>query len=150
MKIDYEVYQRAGAANSVPIVSFQGEPEAFPRERRKYTGKRAKIEAIKRFTGIVLDSDISSWEVDQYIKDHLFGTSNWKSYHHTFQTVANETEIVIDKFEFLYSLRVELADNSYLEPGDERLIYIINNQLVGKKIDEYKGLVNPILSMDIL
>jgi len=145
MKIYYEVYRRMADPQSVPVVSYRGTPQAIPRQRRKFTGKKAKIEAIYRFSGIKLDQSLSSSEVDQYINNHLFGTSKWKAYHEIFQIVANETELIENEYEFLYQLEVTLEGSA--EPEDHRLLYLISSELKGLHLEEYKGLTNPILSM---
>lgn len=145
MNIFYEVYRRIADPQSVPVVSYRGTPQATPRQRRKFTGKKAKIEAIYRFTGVKLDQSLSSSEVDQYIKNHLFGTSKWKAYHDIFQIVANETELIKDEYEFLYQLEVTLEGNA--DPEDHRLLYLISSELKGLHLEEYKGLTNSILSI---
>lgn len=144
MKIYYGVYRRMADPQSVPIVSYGGMP-ATSRQRRKFTGKKAKIEAIYRFSGVKLEQGLSSSEVDKYIKNHLFGTSKWKAYHDVFQIVANETELIEDEYEFLYQLEVNLEGS--VDPADHRLLYLISSELKGIHLEEYEGLTNSILSL---
>lgn len=148
MKVKYEVYQREGVIASMPIVTYQGEPINSLRYKRRYTGKKAKAEALMRFLGHKFANDVSTAEVDAFIKENLFGTSSWKAYHEVFQNVANETEVLIDKYVFLYYLDVEL-DNISADSDDGRLIYIINQELIGQRVPEYKGLINPVRSISI-
>lgn len=150
MKVIYEVYQRQGAVASKPIVTYRGEPSAPPRYKRKHIGKKAKIEAISRFMQYTFADDVSAKEVDAFIKANLFGTAKWKSYHKVFLDVANETELFIDSFVFLYYLEVEMDNHLAVEHDDCRLIHIVNKELANESIPEYRGLVNPIISISIV
>lgn len=59
-------------------------------EKNKYVGKKAKIEAIKRFSGVELSPTSTTNEVNEYIAQNLFNTPKWKAYHTVFQSVCDE------------------------------------------------------------
>ena len=149
MKVIYEVYQREGAVSSAPIVTYQGEPISSPRYKRKFAGKKAKIEAVKKLVGHQIPANASTAEVNAFINEQFFGTSKWNAYHEAFQKAANEQELVIDQYIFLYYLEVELADNMPVDPDDARLIQMINEELAGERVMECRGLINPICSISI-
>ena len=59
-------------------------------EKNKFVGKKAKIEAIKRFSGVELSPTSTTNEVNEYIAKNLFNTPKWKAYHTVFQSVCDE------------------------------------------------------------
>lgn len=58
--------------------------------RNKYVGKRAKIEAIRRFCGVELPQTSLTNEVEEYIAKNLYNTTRWKAYLDIFYEVRNE------------------------------------------------------------
>lgn len=61
-----------------------------PTSKRKYVGKKAMLEAIKRFSGIELPQTLTTPEVKNYIAENIFNTSKWKAYHEIFHAVCSE------------------------------------------------------------
>ena len=98
MKVKYGVYCKAGNSDPKLIVSY-GEQHIPVRTRRKYAGRKAKIKAIEQLTGNVMDTHLSTSEVNAYIGKHFFGTSRWAEYHRLFELFANEVEQVPEQVE---------------------------------------------------
>src|SRR5699024_9920019 len=106
MKVKYGVYCKAGNSDQKLIVSY-GEQHIPVRTRRKYAGRKAKIKAIEQLTGNVMDTHLSTSEVNAYIGKHLFGTSRWAEYHRLFELFANEVEQVLEQVELKFYLVIE-------------------------------------------
>ena len=83
--------------------------------------------------------------VNDYIAENYFNKPLWKDYYKIFQIVANEFEIVSEKYMMKYVLVVEL-ENSIEDPNDERLIHMLTCELLGQKLTQYNGLNNPVVS----
>ncbi len=75
-------------------------------EKNKYVGKKAKIEAIKRFSGVELSPTLTTNDVNEYIAQNLFNTSDWKAYHKVFQSVCDEKVNI--------SMDIEIAESESL------------------------------------
>lgn len=146
MEVKYGVYKVGGSKPEL-IIAY-GEPHVPMRMRRKYAGKKAKIKAIEQLTGNTLDSHLSTSEINAYIGQYIFGTSQWAEYHRLFEHFANELEQVPEPVELIFHVIVEF-DKSMCKPDDERLIYMVKHTLENAPIDEYKGLQNPIISLSI-
>lgn len=146
MEVKYGVYKVVGSKSELVIA--YGEPHVPMRTRRKYAGKKAKIKAIEQLTGNVLDAHLSTSEINAYIGQYIFGTSQWAEYHRLFELFANEVEQVPEQVELKFYVIIEF-DASMCNPDDERLVYMITRLLVNDPIDEYKGLQNPIISFSI-
>lgn len=144
MEVKYCVYYKVGEDDQEPIVFYDGESYLPTRTRRKYAGKKAKIKAIEQLTGNVLNTSLSTGEVNAYIDEHFFGTSQWAEYHRLFKQFANETEVISAK----YYLNVSL-NRKNIDPDDKRLIYMIKKELENNRLDEFEGLSNPICSVSI-
>lgn len=143
MKINYFVYSRSG--ESFPILSTIKLPPSLTRGKQKYIGKKAKIETILRLSNVSLLSTLTTQQVNDYIAENYFNKPLWKDYYKIFQIVANEFEIVSEKYMMKYVLVVELED-SIEDPNDERLIHMLTCELLGQKLTQYNGLNNPVVS----
>ena len=143
MEVKYGVYKVAGSKPEL-IIAY-GKPHVPMRTRRKYAGKKAKIKAIEQLTGNVLDAHLSTSEINAYIGQYIFGTSQWTEYHRLFENFASELEQVPEPIELKFHVIVEF-DEAMCRPDDERLIYMVKQALGNSPIDIYRGLQNPIIS----
>lgn len=125
-----------------------GEPHVPMRTRRKYAGKKAKIKAIEQLTGNVMDTHLSTSEINAYIGQYIFGTSQWAEYHRLFEYFASELEQVPEPVELKFLVIVEF-DEAMCRPDDDRLIYMVKQALENNSIDIYRGLQNPIITFSI-
>lgn len=146
MKVKYGVYKVGGSKPEL-IIAY-GEPHVPMRTRRKYAGKKAKIKAIEQLTGNTLDSHLSTREINAYIGQYIFGSSQWAEFHQLFELFANELELVPEQVELKFYVVIEF-DASMCNPEDERLVYMITRLLENNPVDKYKGLQNPIISFSI-
>ena len=147
MKVKYGVYCKAGNSDPKLIVSY-GEQHIPVRTRRKYAGRKAKIKAIEQLTGNVLDAHLSTSEINAYIGQYIFGTSQWAEYHRLFEYFASELEQVPEPVELKFHVIVEF-DEAMCRPDDDRLIYMVKQALENNSIDIYRGLQNPIITFFI-
>lgn len=72
---------------------------------RRWVGKKAKIEAIRRYSGVELSKELTTPEIDVYIDKNLFGTSKWIPYHDIFR------EVISEKIGKWFVKRVNLCDD---------------------------------------
>lgn len=143
MNVQYKVYKKVG--DDTPIISLVEIPRYQLRGKKKFVGRKAKIEAIYRHSGVLLPANSSTEEVNQYIAKNLFKTPEWASYHIMFKQVRSEVETIADTFEFQYLLNVEFS--GMVDPADLRTIYLVTAELMGKDIDQYQGVNNNIVSL---
>lgn len=145
MIVDFKVYRKAG--DKIPVISLSELPNYQFMGKPKFTGKKAKIEAIFRLTGERLSSDWKRQDVEDYIAKNILKTPKWSAYYKLFKETANEREVVVNKLEFQYILRVELEDSINLPLEEEKLVCLLIQELIGNPQKEYKGLINPILKL---
>ena len=148
----YYVYRRKN--DDIPVVSQIELPEIQMRGKKKYSGKKAKIEAIFRLLGEVLPEEWTTKQVNDYIGVNLFNTSKWKNYHSILNKVLDERVAIAERFEFQYKLLVSFRDKMKVgeqwcntDPADDRIIYFVTKELMGEPVEMDKGLVNPIVSL---
>ena len=146
MEVKYGVYKVVGSKSELVIA--YGEPHVPMRTRRKYAGKKAKIKAIEQLTGNVLDAHLSTSEINAYIGQYIFGTSQWAEYHRLFEYFASELEQVPEPVELKFHVIVEF-DEAMCRPDDDRLIYMVKQSFENNSIDIYRGLQNPIITFSI-
>ncbi len=77
MEVKYGVYKVVGSKSELVIA--YGEPHVPMRTRRKYAGKKAKIKAIEQLTGNVMDTHLSTSEINAYIGQYIFELLNGQS-----------------------------------------------------------------------
>lgn len=124
-----------------PIISPYALPEYVTRQVKKYTGKKAKIEAISRFERINLPLDMPLKQVNEYININYFGKPAWHKYHDIFKEVAGELDVKAIKCTFQYDLQVLLEDGS--NPEDIAVIKILIDKITNYKAKVY----SPVLSV---
>lgn len=152
MNTKYYVYQGA----TCPIVSCSELKGSITiPDKQKYSGKRAKIEAIFRFSNVRLSSDSTTKEINDYIDKNLFGTGNWAAYHRIFTEVIRETVSVTHAYKFLGYINCEISDwvrvgaeRIAVNPEDERVCHFLAYEYMGKHLKTYKGMKNPILKFE--
>lgn len=145
MIVDFKVYRKVG--DKIPVISLSELPDYQFRGKPKFTGKKAKIEAIFRLTGERLPSDWKRQDVEDYIAKNILKTPKWGAYCKLFKEAADERETIVTQLEFQYVLRVELKDSVNLPSEEEKLVYLLIQELIGEPKKEYKGLINPILKL---
>lgn len=143
--VKYKVYKKDGDNN--PILSLIDIPEFQIRGKKKYTGKKAKLQAIYRVFNKVLPNTYTTAQVNDFIDANIFGTSNWAQYHKIYKQVRNEIEVVSSKVNFQYTLLVELKKNTKSPIEDDVLMHFVFCELMGTPIEMYKGIKNPILKL---
>ena len=153
MKSIYYVYSRD--LDIIPVISLSELPEVQMKSKKKYTGKKAKIEAVFRAFNELLPEDWTTQQVNEYIGANLFGTHKWKEYHSILNQVLDERILISEKYDLLYKLIVTFKDEMMVgeqmvntNPADERIIYLVTRELIGKSIDIYQSVGNPILSIE--
>lgn len=155
MVAKYFVYKKGGSTD--PFVSYEEMPKLFLGQKRKYIGKRQKIETIRRLCNIQLEQCLTSTEVNDYIRINFFKTPDWGKYLKILDEVGEEIEHVRESYTLQYILVVEMSDlvkvgggNSPepVNPEDDRIIYLIKNELMGTPIEMYRTLINPIKRLE--
>lgn len=142
MEVEYKIYQRE--QDNKVIVSLVELPSLQIRTKKKYTGRKAKIETIYRLTGKKLSAEWTTIQLNEYIAQNLYKSQQWEEYKKIFHEVSEEQEIATDKFEFQGTLIIDLPDGSLA--NEERIIHLLTCRLAGRSLDEYKGLKNTIIS----
>lgn len=147
MRLQFKVYEKKGA--DLPIVSLSELPTYQITEKRKFVGKKAKMEAISRYLAISLPIEFTTEQVDAYISENLFNTPMWSGYHKVFKIVANEKIIVSNDLMLKYTADVEVKDDfkDNMKLYEKELVYLVTCELMGDHQDEYRGLRNPIVSI---
>lgn len=145
MIAEYKVYRKESGKTNHICVSFEEIPEYLIKTKKKFVGKRAKIEAIFRLIGDKLPDDYTTEQVNDYLRVNLFNTSKWRAYRNILAEVQSEDDIFTEHYKFEYTLIVEFKGD--LNPSDERVIYMIAAELYGTPCKNYKGLGNTILSL---
>lgn len=148
----YNVYRRN--LDEVPVISLSELPMIQMKGKKKYTGKRAKIEAIFRLSNELLPEDWTTKQVNNYIGVNLFGTSRWAEYHTTLHQVLDERMTISERYDFQYRLVVAFRSEMIVgkqsiktDPMDERIIYLVTKQLMGEPLEMYQSVISPILSL---
>lgn len=142
-KVNYKVFKKVG--DRTPVITLSDIPKYQLRGKKKFVGKKAKIEAIFRAFGTRLPDDSKTEQVNQYVAENIFKTPKWAIYVSKCKEVRNEVETVPDIFEFQYVL--EVVFDKDVDAADERIIYMVTAELMGKDVQEYKGLKNSIVSL---
>jgi hypothetical protein len=129
-------------------------PKIQMKGKKKYTGKKAKIEAILRLTGEVLPDTWTTKQVNDFVGVNVFNTSQWNNYHTLLNDVLDERVAVPERYDFQYSLIVTFSDEMVVgkrsvktDPTDERVIYLVTRELMGEPFEMYKSVLNPIKSL---
>lgn len=152
MKVEYYIYRKKN--DPIPVVSLDLLPKFEIKPRRKFSGKKLKIEVIRQLSGVLLDQDLTTGEVNHYIEAHIYNTDLWPKYRQLYTKVANEVEPESNIYKLQYILIVELEDlaqigndNVSLDPADPRLIHLIRCELMGQPLKVYETMINPIVSL---
>lgn len=148
----YNVYRRNN--DEIPVISLSELPKIQMKGKKKYTGKKAKIEAILRLSNETLPEDWTTKQVNDYIGVNLFGTSKWNEYHALLNQVLDERIAIPERYDLQYKLVVTFRDKMTVgkrsvptNPMDERVIYLITKELMGESLEMYKSVVNPVVSL---
>ena len=102
----------------------------------KVVGSKSElvIAYIEQLTGNVMDTHLSTSEINAYIGQYIFGTSQWAEYHRLFEYFASELEQVPEPVELKFLVIVEF-DEAMCRPDDDRLIYMVKQALENNSID---------------
>lgn len=146
MIVEYKVYKKSGVG--MPIISYTELSRYQIRGKRKYIGKAAKIEAVFRLTKKILPPAWTTKQVESYIASNFFKKPIWGDYYRIFKEVSNEVVPIHDVLEFQYILIVEFEDKMDIGlVADERVIYLLTSELMGKPLKSYEGVENLIVSL---
>lgn len=145
MFIEYKVYRKM--SDWKPFISRDELPSCQMMGKKKFVGKKAKIEAVYRLTGKRLSEDYTTEQINNYLTVELFNTSLWHKYRKIYNEVSNEKEVVVENYDYQYTLVVELEDKSNPLLDEEKIIHFILCELFGTPCEMYKGLKNPIISL---
>lgn len=146
--IKYKVYEREPDKALIVSYSDLESHTSYKIGKRKFVGKKAKIEAIFRLTGIRLSNEYTTEQVNQYLSENLFGTSAWYQYRRIYNEVVNEKVVSQEEYIFKYNLLCELSDEGLnLPPDDAKVIYFVSTWLSGESVAYYQGINNPFISI---
>lgn len=145
MIVEYKVYRRMPELK--PYISRDELPACRMIGKKKFVGRKAKIEAVYRLTGKRLPDDYTTEQINNYLTVELFNTSLWHKYRKIFNEVSNEKEIAIENYNFQYTLVVELDDKSNPSLDEGKIIHFVMCELLGNSCEMYKGMRNPIISL---
>lgn len=146
MVVEYKVYRKS--IDKTPIISYIELPAYQIRGKRKFIGKAAKIEAVFRLTNTILPNDWTTQQVEDYVASNFFKKPIWGDYYRIFKEVTNEVVPIQDILEFQYTLIVEFKDTMDAAlVNDERVIYFLTCELLGKPLKNSGGFENLIVSL---
>ncbi|RGS49637.1 MULTISPECIES: hypothetical protein [Bacteroidaceae] len=145
MFIEYKVYRKM--SDLKPFISRDELPSCQIMGKKKFVGKKAKIEAVYRLTGKRLSEDYTTEQINNYLTVELFNTSLWHKYRKIYNEVSNEKEVVVENYNYQYTLVVELENKSNPLLDEEKIIHFVICELLGTPCEMYKGLKNPIISL---
>lgn len=154
MIAEYFIYRRKG--DKEPFISLGEMPQYRLRPKQKFTGKKLKIEVIRRLSGVEIEQKATTPQINAYIEANIYDTDRWSEYRKLYRQVAGEVETVADIFTLQYILVAELEDQTRTgkdcqpqptDPKDERLIHLIRCELMGEPLEMYKTMINPIIAL---
>lgn len=145
MFIEYKVYRRV--SDLKPFISRVELPSCQMIGKKKFVGKKAKMEAVYRLTEKRLPEDYTTEQVNNFLTVELFNTSLWHKYRKIYNEVSNEQEIVVENYSYQYTLVVELANKSNLSLDEGKIVHFVMCELLGNPCETYKGMKNPIISL---
>lgn len=154
MIAEYFIYRRKG--DKEPFISLGEMPQYGLRPKQKFTGKKLKIEVIRRLSGVEIEQTATTPQINAYIEANIYDTERWPEYRKLYRQVAGEVETVAAIFTLQYILVAELEDQTRTgkdcqpqptDPKDERLIHLIRCELMGEPLEMYKTMINPIIAL---
>lgn len=123
MFIEYKVYRKM--SDLKPFISRDGISSCQIMGKKKFVGKKAKIEAVYRLTGKRLSEDYTTEQINNYLTVELFNTSLWHKYRKIYNEVSNEKEVVVENYNYQYTLVVELENKSNPLLDEEKLYILL-------------------------
>ena len=99
MIAEYFIYRRKG--DKEPFISLGEMPQYGLRPRQRFTGKKLKIEVIRRLSGVEIEQTATTPQINAYIKANIYDTDRWPEYRKLYRQVAGEVETVADIFTLL-------------------------------------------------
>lgn len=154
MIVEYFIYRRNGVKE--PFISLEEMPQYRLRPKRKFTGKRLKIEVIRRLSGIEMEATVTTPQINAYIEANIYNTDCWPEYRKLYSQIAGEADTEADVFVLQYILVAELEEQTKIgkdnkpqptDPADKRLIHLIRCELMGESLEMYKTMINPIIAL---
>ena len=112
MIAEYFIYRRKG--DKEPFISLGEMPQYGLRPKQKFTGKKLKIEVIRRLSGVEIEQTATTPQINAYIEANIYDTERWPEYRKLYRQVAGEVETVADIFTLQYILVAELEDQTCL------------------------------------
>ena len=92
-------------------------PQYGLRPKQKFTGKKLKIEVIRRLSGVEIEQTATTPQINAYIEANIYDTERWPEYRKLYRQVAGEVETVADIFTLQYILVAELEDQTRTGKG---------------------------------
>ena len=140
MIVKYSAYSYGG---KYPMIT-----RTAPPGRRKYPGKKAEIEAIRRIHGREFPENTEKKEINAYLREHFpAGSKALKEYLNVLGGLQGEMTAP-GGYVLAYSLDVELPDDfPEADLDDERLMRHIFNHVMGTPSPKIKKMPNPIISV---
>ena len=96
MIAEYFIYRRKG--DKEPFISLGEMPQYGLRPKQKFTGKKLKIEVIRRLSGVEIEQTATTPQINAYIEANIYDTERWPEYRKLYRQVAGEVETVADIF----------------------------------------------------
>ena len=100
MIAEYFIYRRKG--DKEPFISLGEMPQYGLRPKQKFTGKKLKIEVIRRLSGVEIEQTATTPQINAYIEANIYDTERWPEYRKLYRQVAGEVETVADIYAPVY------------------------------------------------
>ena len=126
MIAEYFIYRRKG--DKEPFISLGEMPQYGLRPKQKFTGKKLKIEVIRRLSGVEIEQTATTPQINAYIEANIYDTERWPE-------LEDQTRTGKD------------CQPQPTDPKDERLIHLIRCELMGEPLEMYKTMINPIIAL---
>ena len=78
MIAEYFIYRRKG--DKEPFISLGEMPQYGLRPKQKFTGKKLKIEVIRRLSGVEIEQTATTPQINAYIEANIYDTERWPEY----------------------------------------------------------------------
>lgn len=88
MIAEYFIYRRKG--DKELFISLGEMPQYGLRPKQKFTGKKLKIEVIRRLSGVEIEQTATTPQINAYIEANIYDTERWPEYRKLYRQVAGE------------------------------------------------------------
>lgn len=143
MKASYFVYKVEN--KDIPVVSTGLLPTTQFIYKRKWIGKKAKIEAIRRLHDFIFPDNVVLKEVNNYIDRHIWYTKDKKKFGDILDQLHNEFIQIPVNYELEYLLEVEF--DRITDAGSPDIINYLTNYVMFNRTDIYMEQENHIVNI---